>query len=794
MQNTKNTWSPIRSQKTTLDRLCGTRPLREFARTLLVVGICWTAATAVGAEQDVDGPWRYTTRKPADGWQLPGFDDSAWQNGRGGFGVSSTPGSRVGTNWTTDNIWLRRQIELEQVPKRSALLVHHDEDAEVFINGERVARFEGYTTEYKVVPLDEAGRKTLVDGMNILAVHCVQTSGGQFIDVHVIDADNVPPLPAAKRPTMPFKSELITNWGGQVTAENAWQEYPRPQLVREGWRNLNGHWDYAVASRDAAKPAMWDGKILVPFCIESKLSGVQRLLDPTESLWYHRTIEWERNPDRRTMLNFEAVDYRCRVWVNDVEVGQHVGGNNPFSLDITDAIRDGANEIVVRVEDSTGGSQLRGKQRLDPQGIWYTRVSGIWQTVWLEEVPRRYVDRLKITNEIAIDESSDRDDARRASSSITVRPILSGEPVPGEQVRVVVLDGERAVGEGQGDPSQLSVSIPNAKLWSPTEPHLYNVNVSILDGAGKVIDQVRSYTGLRIVGQIRDDAGHLRFTLNGDVIFHWGTLDQGWWPDGLLTPPCDDAMRYDVEYLKNAGFNMIRKHIKTEPRRYYYHCDRLGVMLWQDQPSGGTNPKWTRLAPNPEDAVWSDDEHAQFMREFEAMVDTLENHPSIVVWVPFNEAWGQHRTIEVGKWIVQRDPTRLTNIASGGNFWPVGHIVDGHKYPHPGFPFDPPRFKDFIKVMGEFGGHGWPAQGHLWDNSRRNWGYGGLPQTIEEYKDRYRESIRLLAELKTKGIAAGVYTQTTDVEGEINGLMSYDRKVLKIPPAELKEIHQALFE
>ncbi len=369
------------------------------------------------------------------------------------------------------------------------------------------------------------------------------------------------PRSVARRP---FKSELITKWGEQVTAENAWQEYPRPQLVRERWQNLNGQWDYAVAPRDATKPVTWDGKILVPFCIESKLSGVQRLLDPTESLWYHRTVEWERNSDRRTMLNFEAVDYRCRVWVNDVEVGQHVGGNNPFSLDITDAIRDGANEIVVRVEDSTGGSQLRGKQRLDPQGIWYTRVSGIWQTVWLEEVPRRYVDRLKITTEVAIDESSDRDDARRASSSITVRSILGGEQVPGEQVRVVVLDGERAVGEGQGDPSQLSVSIPNAKLWSPAEPHLYDLNVSLLDGAGKVIDQVRSYAGLRKVGQIRDDAGHLRFTLNGDVIFHLGNARPGLVAGRLCSLRLPTMRCCPMSSSsRNAGFNMIRKHIKS---------------------------------------------------------------------------------------------------------------------------------------------------------------------------------------------------------------------------------------
>jgi beta-galactosidase len=294
---------------------------------------------------------------------------------------------------------------------------------------------------------------------------------------------------------------------------------------------------------------------------------------------------------------------------------------------------------------------------------------------------------------------------------------------------------------------------------------------------------------------MRDEDGHLRFTLNGEPSFPWGTLDQGWWPDGLLTPPSDAGMAYDVEYLRQAGFNMIRKHIKVEPRRYYYHCDRLGVMVWQDQVSAIKNPPWTRLKPNPEDAEWSDAEHEQYMIELERMIDTLENHPSIVVWVPFNEAWGQHRTISVGAWTVNRDPSRHVNIASGGNFWPAGHIVDAHAYPQPEFPFDADRYDaDFIKVMGEFGGHGWPVLDHLWDNSRRNWGYGGLPKTVEEYKERYRESIRRLADLKKKGISAGVYTQTTDVEGEINGLLTYDREVSKISATELRQIHRTLFE
>jgi beta-galactosidase len=299
--------------------------------------------------------------------------------------------------------------------------------------------------------------------------------------------------------------------------------------------------------------------------------------------------------------------------------------------------------------------------------------------------------------------------------------------------------------------------------------------------------------GIRSVGKTRDKEGHLRFTLNGEQIFHLGPLDQGWWPDGLLTPPSDEAMLFDIQFLKAAGFNMIRKHIKVEPRRYYYHCDRLGMMLWQDQVSAGNNPPWTRLKPNPKDAEWPDEHHDQYMLELQRMIDKLENHPSIVVWVPFNEAWGQHRTVEVGRWVVQRDPTRLVNIASGGNFWPVGDIVDHHQYPHPGFPFDPEQYADFVKVVGEFGGHGYPVKGHLWDAARRNWGYGGLPENKAEYLERYATSIEMLNDLRARGIAGGVYTQTTDVEGEINGLMTYDRKVIKIPAEELAGLHKELF-
>ncbi len=750
----------------------------------LILVTCWLGlASCVCHAQPIEDSWQYTLRRPAGEWQQPDFDASQWRQGGGGFGTRETPGARIGTVWNTRNIWLRKSFSLDRVPANPALLLHHDEDVEIYINGQPIVSLKGYSVEYQAVPIPATKRSALRVGENLLAVHCRQTGGGQFIDVHLIDANHVPQLPPPPRNTKPFASALTTRWGEAVTADNAWTEYPRPQRRRDNWFNLNGHWDYAITAADVDEsPSAWQGKILVPFCLESKLGGVQRLLDETEALWYRRQFATQPRRGKRLLLNFEAVDYRCRVFVNGTLVGTHVGGNTPFSFDVTAAAKNGPNELIVRVEDATEKYQLRGKQTLNARGIWYTQVSGIWQTVWLEEVGASHITDLKIATD-------------PAEGTITVRPSLSGEG----EVKIEVSDGDDVVARETGR-GPIVLRVPAPKLWSPTSPHLYTIQATLLDPAGRTLDEVSSYTGIRSVGKVKDADGHWRFTLNGDVIFHWGPLDQGWWPDGLLTPPSDEAMRFDIEWLKQAGFNMIRKHIKVEPRRYYYHCDRLGMLVWQDQVSGGTRaqswPAWTRLKPDPVDAAWPPQQHRQFMLELERMIAALENHPSIVCWVPFNEAWGQHQTMEVGRWTMERDPSRLVNIASGGNFWPVGDIVDAHKYPHPEFPFaqgEGGRFDDFIKVMGEFGGHGYPVKEHLWDAERRNWGYGDLPKSLAEYKERYLTSLQMLDTLRRQGIAAGVYTQTTDVEGEINGLLTYDRKVIKIPAKELAERHRVLF-
>ena len=750
--------------------------IKEYLMALAL----WVCLVVDLLGQAVVDEWRYTVRRPADAWQQVEFDDAEWTKGFGGFGTRDTPGARVGTTWASRRIWLRKTFELTSIPNKPALLIHHDEDAKVYLNGKLVASLEGYSTDYSVV-LIEKDRDALKEGRNVMAVTCGQSTGGQFIDVHLIAADRVPELPRPKRSSKPFISELMTLWGDAVTPENAWTEYPRPQLRRQQWSNLNGLWDYAVTSVETTiTPSEWNGQILVPYGLESKLGGVQRLLDATEALWYRRSFTASKSEGKRLMLNFEAVDYRCEVFVNGKSVGTHVGGNTPFSFDVSSAVEDGENELVVRVEDATEAYQLRGKQVINARGIWYTQVSGIWQTVWLEEVPALRVERVKI--------------GTKSNGEVDLKVVTAGRVVGDLRVKTTVrLDGEIVARSSHSRPS-FGIKIDRPKLWSPDSPTLYDLEIDV-NG-----DVVHSYFGIREVGKVKDSEGHWRFTLNGKTLFHWGPLDQGWWPDGLLTPPSDEAMLFDIEWLKAAGFNMIRKHIKVEPRRYYYHCDRLGMMVWQDHVSGGIGnqawPAWTRLKPDPVDATWPSKQHDQFMLELDRMITSLESHPSIVSWVPFNERWGQHLTMEVGEWTVRRDPSRLINIASGGNFWPVGDVVDAHSYPHPEFPFDDGkggRFDDYVKVMGEFGGHGYPVLGHQWDVNRRNWGYGGLPQSKEEYKERYVTSLRKLNDLRGQGIAAGIYTQTTDVEGEINGLLTYDRKVVKIPAKELAELHKVLF-
>jgi hypothetical protein len=567
----------------------------------------------------------------------------------------------------------------------------------------------------------------------------------------------------------PAKGPLMTRWSGDVSPENALPEYPRPQMVREKWANLNGLWQYAIRPKAEGQPDKWDGEILVPFAIESALSGVKKAVKPDERLWYRRTFKTLALMEKqRLLLHFGAVDWECKIWVNGKLVGHHTGGYDPFTFDITYALKSerqaqpdlrSDNELVVAVTDPTDtGTQPPGKQVLKPHGIFYTAVTGIWQTVWLEQVPLPYIESLKIVPNID-----------RGVVEVTVKT------VQGDKVSVKALDGKAAISEKSGQSGQtIELPIPNAKLWSPDHPHLYDLQVE-LSSAGKVIDTVNSYCGMRKIEVKKDAEGRNRLWLNNKVVFQYGPLDQGWWPDGLYTAPTDAALKYDIEMTKQLGFNMARKHVKVEPARWYYWCDKLGLLVWQDMVSGDANK--------------TDESKANYRRELKAMIDALRNHPSIVMWVPFNEGWGQYDTPEVAKWVADYDPSRPVNEASGWHDRGSGHVSDMHNYPGPGMrPVEPSR----VSVLGEFGGLGMPVKGHTWQ-AEKNWGYVSY-DSADALTDAYVDLLTMMRPLVGEGLSAAVYTQTTDVEIEVNGLMTYDRERVKMDEARITAAAKKLYE
>jgi hypothetical protein len=570
----------------------------------------------------------------------------------------------------------------------------------------------------------------------------------------------------------PAASPLMTKWGKKVTPENAWKEYPRPQLVRKDWQNLNGLWDYAITDKGAAKPVKWDGQILVPFCVESALSGVGKFVSKDQNLWYRRTIDAAAWAGKRVLLHFGAVDWEATVWVNGRELGTHKGGSDPFSFDVTDALKDGKGELVLRVWDPTDtGSQPRGKQVSKPGGIWYTPVTGIWQTVWMEPVREAYIESVRFTPDID-------------KGEVEVLAVVRGSA---ESVAVGKDGANTLVAFGSGKPNEpFRFKVPNPKLWSPDAPHLETIRVQLSTG-NREWDRVDSYFAMRKISAAKDDKGVLRLMLNNKPLFQVGPLDQGWWPDGLLTPPSDEAMKYDLEVLKKVGFNMLRKHIKVEPARLYRHCDELGLLVWQDMPSAGIE-KTQFIRPDAKtDATFTADDKKQFRTELKAMIDHLRFFPCIVVWVPFNEGWGQHDTNDVLKWVKEYDPTRLVNGPSGWTDRGYGDMKDMHNYPGPGmFPVMPDR----VSVLGEFGGLGLPVKGHLWKD-RDNWGYQNF-KTEGDLRQAYRTLMVRMHPLVGKGLSAAVYTQTTDVEVEVNGLMTYDREVIKFDLAETAKWHKML--
>jgi beta-galactosidase/beta-glucuronidase len=633
-------------------------------------------------------------------------------------------------------------------------------------------------------------------------------------------------LPRAAEIAPPAQSALTTPWTDDALAGRGWTEYPRPQLTRDRWLNLNGTWDYAITP--AAKPTpiagrSFDGKIRVPYPVESLLSGVTRSLAPGQRLWYRRTFEvpadWRSS---RTLLHFGAVDYECALFVNGTPVGSHRGGYDPFTFDITDYLRaSGPQELLLAVTDPTSeGEQPRGKQRLNQSGIWYTPASGIWQTVWLEPVPlENAIGEIRATPDV---------------DASAVRVAVLGLRPAGDSVhafRAEVLDGDRvvAVASNRLD-REVTIPLPAPHLWSPADPHLYNVRVQlfrvpspITAGAPRVryfgateqkrfatipsdavpIDAVRSYFGLRKIS-LQPGPHGLVLALNNQPLFEAGTLDQGYWPDGLLTPPTEAGMRFDLDFLKRAGFNLLRKHIKVEPALYYSHCDRIGLMVWQDMPSGMVAP--TTARPGADTQSLRRDDEGELVRrsaaaeEFEAelrrMIDGLRGHPSIVMWVPFNEGWGQYDTARIAGAVKALDPTRLVNASSGWrDVAGAGDVFDIHTYREKlevSAAALAAAGSSRASVVGEFGGLGLPVDGHLWWTDKRKWGYQTYQSPAElaaQYANRFGQIVTAHREL---GISASIYTQTTDVEGEVNGLLTYDRRVEKIPAADLATIHATL--
>ncbi len=562
---------------------------------------------------------------------------------------------------------------------------------------------------------------------------------------------------------------LLTKWSQKFDPANVLPEYPRPNMVRAEWQNLNGLWEYAIVDKNKLRVDTFEGTILVPFPVESALSGVKRSVEPDQRLWYRRSFhipsDWQ---NKRILLNFGAVDWETTVWVNGIMVGEHRGGYDAFSLDITAALNEGGEQtLVVAVWDPTDtGEQPRGKQVSSPGGIWYTAVTGIWQTVWLEPVPmdEGWIHALKIIPDI--DESS-------VSVVVDIGAVSKEHAV---EIKVKE-EGNAIAGDKNKPGTLIKVPVPDQKLWSPDSPTLYDLEVVLLHN-DKPVDRVDSYFGMRKIALGKDADGITRMMLNNEFVFQFGPLDQGWWPDGLYTAPTDEALRYDIEVTKKLGFNMARKHVKIEPARWYYWCDKLGLLVWQDMPSGGEY-----IGPDDPDAVRSEESARIYTTELFEMIDQFSHHPSIVVWVPFNEGWGQFKTEEITNLIMTKDPTRLVNPASGWTDRGVGDIHDIHAYPGPAMP--EPEEKRAI-VLGEFGGLGLPLEGHTWQQSD-NWGYRSYTNS-EELTTAYTDLLRELQGMIDRGLSAAVYTQTTDVEVEVNGLLTYDRAVVKMDPETVSRL------
>ena len=592
-------------------------------------------------------------------------------------------------------------------------------------------------------------------------------------------------------------NDLTTSWGRAVTSENVWREYPRPQLVRGGWESLNGTWEYAIASAAADEPAKYDGTILVPFGVETPLSGVQRKVLPEDQIWYRRTFTVHPKKGFRTILNFERVDFRAHVFVNGQEATDvpHEGGNVPFSVDVTPFVKDGVNELKLLVWDPTdthlGGT---GKQVLEMVACFFPATSGICGSVWMETVPETYLADYKI-------------DTDSENGTVTVTPFLKGN-VRAAEVAVSALFGGKEVAKGKlgADGNTVKLALPKPiKLWSCDNPNLYDLAITVT--ANGRTDSVKGYFGIRSVGTKLDAKGIRRATVNGEFTYFLATLDQGWWPDGYLTPPSEDALRFDVDFHKKAGFNSIRKHIKIEPRAFYAHCDKIGVMVLQDIPS-------SRSLNLQSDLQYANKRYGFYRQELKEIVDHLRNHPSIVMWIPFNEGWGQpsaDKTRFANLWLKRYDPTRLIDGPSGWNDYEGGVAQDYAKWKQPNDPMPscdvidchnypeakmfPPNAKR-VTIAGEFGGSWACLTGHYQDIKGRKWApapvEGGTWR--ERNRKQYEGYVRELVKMAREGLGGSVYTEAIDQFWEGGGCVTFDRAIVKFDYEFLRAVHKEILD
>lgn len=562
----------------------------------------------------------------------------------------------------------------------------------------------------------------------------------------------------------------MTRWAAKVSPTNALPEYPRPQMTRKDWMNLNGLWNYALADKDSKlPPASSAGKILVPFSYESPLSGVRGPSIPAKRLWYSRAFTvpsaWK---GERILLHLGAVNWDSTILVNGKMAGSHRGGYTGIDLDITDLLHVGENILSVSAWNpllvDVPDAQVLGKQRDHSMSVFYTASTGIWQTVWLEPVPQTYITRLKLTPDL--------------DANLLRVEVQTSKPA---KVRLAATDGRQEIAQTTGDSGKvLELHIANPHPWSPVDPHLYGLSVRIEDG-GKALDHVSSYFAMRKIALGKDEQGRTRMMLNNKFVLQIGLLDQGYWPDGTYTAPTDEALKFDIATAKSLGYNLLRKHAKVEPQRWYYWTDKLGILVWQDMPQCfGAAPGGTTL---------SDSSKAQFKTEWQEEVTELYNSPSIIVWTTFNEGWGQHDTGDIASFTRQLDASRLVNSATGGVDKGFGDVNDVHNYPGPGSQAPEPHR---AAANGEFGGITENVEGHRWNQDK--FGYGATLQSRWLASKRYQLLLKMAYQLsKETGTSAFVYTQLSDVEQEINGILTYDRAAVKFDPAILKSANQGAF-